>query len=326
MNKKEYIKAVDKITAPGELLDRIEALNVPAKKKMPVWKTVTVVAACFVAVIIGFSGILGGSLKAGSDMIEEENGHFTGLSDSVADMEEKPSDSFTEYSNTTATSNRKIVKNAILSIRTKNYDTFMNGVKQKIELYEGYIVKSQEYNYDNSSNRNADMEVKIPAEKLEEFIEELAAIGTVTSKIIESTDITDSYIDVESRINALETEEEALLGLLQKAESLKDVIDLQERLSMVRSDLEGMKVQKKSYDGMVAYSGVTLDISEVERVVEGNDTFFGHVKEKLMNNLYDIADFFIDFSINLIAALPYIAIIGVVAAVVIIIVKKIRKR
>lgn len=330
MNKKDYIRAVDNITAPGTLLEKIEALDAPAKKKMPLWKTITAVAACFVAVIIAFSGIVGGSLRAGSEgdrLVVEENfsegGIFT--QDFAADMESS-ADNVVTNTSSAATSNRKIVKNATLSIKTKNYDVFIKELHSKIELYEGFVEQSQEYNYDNASNRHANMNVKIPAEKLEKFIEELEVIGTITSKTVESVDITDSYIDVESRIKALETEEETLLTLLEKAESLNDVIDLQERLSEVRADLEGMKAQKQSYDGMISYSKITLDINEVERVVEGNDTFFGQVKEKLMNNVYDIVDFFIDFAMNLIAALPYIVIIGVVAVAVIIIVKKIRKR
>ncbi len=328
MNKKDYINAVDNITAPKGLLDRIEALDTPVKKKTPVWKTVTAVAACFVAVIIAFSGIVGGSLKASDegDRLVAENDYGL-MFDSVADMEEKPSsDVITDSSSTVGTTNRKIVKTATLSIKTKNYEEFMANINSKLEKYEGYVEQSQEYNYDNNSNRHADMDVKIPADKLEGFIEELASIGTITSKTITSDDITDSYIDVESRIKALETEKETLLALLGKAESLSDVIELQERLSEVNSDLESMKAQKQSYDGMVAYSGVHLDISEVERVVESDNTFFGEVKEKLMNNIYDLGDFFREFAINLIAALPYIAIVGVVAAVVIIIVKKVRKR
>ena len=330
MNKKEYMKAVDNIIAPDTLLEKIEALDAPSKKKMPVWKTVTAVAACFVAVIIAFSGIVGGSLKASDEgILQEGNSYYNGIFDDVADLEESPSEGsgvITNTSSTSAIANRKIVKNATLNIKTKGYDEFITALQQKIELYEGYVEQSQEYNYNNSIDRHADMTVKIPAEKLEEFIEEIALIGTITSKTIESVDITDSYIDVQSRIKALETEEETLLGLLKKAESLTDVIELQERLSTVRSDLERMKAQKQSYDGMVSYSAVALDINEVERVVEADNTFWGDVKEKLMNNLYDLADFFREATINLIASMPYLIIIGAVAVVAIIIVKKIRKR
>ena len=327
MNKNEYIKAVNSITTPKSLIDKIEALETVEKKKKSVFKTVTAVAACFIAVMIAFSGIVGGTLMASEgDMAYNNLSTSTAYGVTAAAPPSVSVDASTSNTGYAVVTDRKIVKNAALSIKTKSYDTLLADVKQKIEQYGGYIEQSQEYNYDNASNRNANMNVKVPADKLEKFIDELAAIGTITSKTIASNDITDSYIDVESRIKALETEEETLLGLLKKAESLTDVIELQKRLSTVRADLERIKAQKQSYDGMVAYSGVTLDINEVERVVEGDDTFFGEVKEKLMNNLYDLGDFFREFAINFIAALPYIAILGVVAVVVIVIVKKVRKR
>ncbi len=330
MNKKEYIKAVDNITAPKELLDKIEDLQLLPKKKKSVLKTVTTIAACFVAVILAFSGIMGGTLKASeSDKVYNYGSSYNNVTQSYApestDIADSIADSATDESSS-ATADRKIIKTAQVSIKTKNYDTLMSEIKQKIEQYGGYVEQSQEYNYDSVSNRNAYMYIKIPADKLEQFIEELEAIGTVVSKVIESDDITDSYIDVESRINALETEEKTLLAILEKAENLTDVIELQNRLSAVRSDLESMKAKKQHYDGKIAYSGISLDINEVERVVEGDDTFFGEVKERLMNNLYDLGDFLRELTISLIASLPYIAIVGVIAAVVIIIIKKSRKR
>ena len=190
-------------------------------------------------------------------------------------------------------------------------------IKEKIQVALGYGDLSENAEYDEARNDQG---------KLEAFIEELSQIGTITSKSISSEDITDSYIDVESRIKALEIEENTLLGLLKKAESLKDVIEIQDRLSEVRTDLESMKSKKQSYDGMVAYSGVSLNINEVERVVEGGDTFFGQIKEKLLRNLYCLADFFRTLAINLIASLPYIAVVGVAFVIVIVVLRKIRKR
>lgn len=329
MNKKDYITAVDKITAPQSLLDKIESLDPPAKKKAPLWKTITAVAACFVAVIIAFSGIMGTTLKAeredfATDMLAD-NGFTGGTYDGGAD-ESYSSQSANISVTAKPTGDRKIIKTASVSVRTKEYDTFMTALNQKIEQYKGYIESSEEYNYDYNSNRNSTLQLKIPAESLDKFIKELEAIGTVTSKTVTSSDITDSYINTESRIKALETEEETLLNILKKAENLSDVIQLQDRLSQVRADLDSLNAQKQSYDGMIDYSGVSLNINEVERVVEGDGSFFGEVKEKLLNNLYDLGDFFRESAINLIAAIPYIAIIGVVAVVVILIVKKVRRR
>lgn len=327
MNKNDYIKAVNNIAAPKELVEKIEALETPAKKKKSFLKTLTAVAACFVAVILAFSGIVGGSLKASDSDAKYNNiGNMNGNYAPMAPGALADSTQSSTNTETSVTTERKIVKTAVLSIKTKNYDELLADIRQKIDNYGGYIEQSQEYNYDSASNRNANMDVRIPADKLEIFIEELSSMGTITSKTVSSDDVTDSYIDIESRINALETEEKTLLGILEKAESLTDVIELQKRLSAVRADLEGMKAKKQSYDGMVAYSGVSLDIREVERVVEGDDSFFGEVKERLLNNLYDLGDFLRELAISLISSLPYIAIVGVIAAVVIIIIKKVRKR
>lgn len=326
MNKNDYIKAVNNITAPKTLVDKIEALEAVEKKKKSVFKTVAAVAVCFVAVIIAFSGIVGGTLMASEGDMAYNN---IGTSLSYGATAGAPSlsvNASTSNTGSEVTTDRKIVKTAALSIKTKSYDVLLADIKQKIEQYGGYIEQSQEYNFDSGSNRSVDMDVKVPADKLEQFIEELSLIGTVTSKTVSSDDITDSYIDVESRIKALETEEKTLLGILEKAESLTDVIELQKRLSTVRTDLEAMKAKKQSYDSMVAYSEVFLDINEVERVVEGGETFLGEVKERLMNNLYDLGDFLRELAINLIASSPYIVIFGAVAAVVLVIVKKRRKR
>ncbi len=330
MNKKDYISAVDKIKAPDSLVEKIGELEQPDKKKTPMWKKVTAIAACFVAVVIAFSGTMGTAFKAES----EDNGTVgnrydmlaDGFSDDAGDSIVSQSATGSSGSSINVTADRKIIKSGSIGIRTKNYDTFITALNQKITQYGGYIESSQEYNYGGTANRNAAMSVRIPADKLDAFINELSVIGTVVSKEISSSDITDSYIATESRIKALETEEKTLLGLLEKAGSLTDVIQLQDRLSEIRSELESLKNQKKSYDSQVSYSSLMLDISEVERVVEGGDSFFGEVKERLLNNLYDLGDFFTELAINLIAAVPYIAIAGIVVAVVIIIIKKVKKR
>lgn len=323
MNKKDYISAVDKIKAPDSLAEKISDMQDIPKKKAPLWKTVTAVAACFVAVVVAFSGIMGVSLSA-----SKENDSYNILADGYDGAYTESSQSGSTTADDAAgavTTDRKIIKNAYVTIRTKEYDIFITALNKKLEQYEGYIEASQEYNYETSSGRSAIMHLRIPAQSLEKFIEELSVSGTITTKQISSSDITDSYIATESRINALSTEEKTLLGLLEKAESLSDVIELQDRLSQVRSELETLRNQKKSYDSQVSYSALQLDVSEVERVVEGGDTFFGEIKEKLLNNLYDLGDFFRAFAVNLIAGIPYIVIIGIVVAVIVIIIKKKRR-
>lgn len=133
---------------------------------------------------------------------------------------------------------RKIIKNAVISIRTNNIDSFISSVNRDVNKTGGFV---EELYDDTGKNRNVNMTLKIPADKLDEFLNSLSAKGTVESKNISNSDITDSYIETQSKINALEAEEKALLKLLESAENLSDVISLQDRLSQVRESLKAAK-------------------------------------------------------------------------------------
>ena len=73
------------------------------------------------------------------------------------------------------------------------------------------------------------------------------------------------YVDAQSRLKALRTEQEALLALLEKATSLSDILTLQEKLTGVRGDIESYETKLRTMETLVAYSTVTLRLSEVEK-------------------------------------------------------------
>ena len=146
----------------------------------------------------------------------------------------------------------------------------------------------------------------------------------MTSKNESVEDITLQYVDVESHKKALETEQERLLELLEKAESMEDIITIESRLSEVRYELQSYESRLRTYDNKVNYSTVSIDICEVERVSRTPEkkTFFGEIKERLSDNFYDIGQGIRSFAIWFISSLPYLVIW---VAVIFIIVKLVRK-
>ena len=168
--------------------------------------------------------------------------------------------------------------------------------------------------------------VCVPAEKLDEFLDFLEKSGTITSKNVETADVTDDYTDTESQIKALETEEKALLGILEKCENVQDTMNVQERLTSVRGELESLKSQKKNYDQRIAYSEVLINISEVERVKKTPTSFGSQVSEKFSESLYNIGQFFRNLGVFVLGASPYFVIAAVVIVVAVIIIKKKRNK
>ena len=120
-------------------------------------------------------------------------------------------------------------------METKNADELIKNINSQISSLKGYTSSLNQSKYDGYLT--VDTNVCVPAEKLEEFIDFLEKTGAITSKNIETLDVTDNYTNTESQIKALETEEKALLGILAKCETVQDTMSVQERLASVRGEL-----------------------------------------------------------------------------------------
>ncbi len=222
--------------------------------------------------------------------------------------------------------NRKIVRNAEISLSTEKYNDTIKAIYNSLEKYQGYIEESDEDNNGYNNTRYMTLIVRVPAEKLDIFLTSMDGIATINSKSVSSDDITNSYVDTESRLKALETEQETLLGLLEKAESLSDVLSIQDRLTSVRSNIKYYQSIMNEYNDELEYSKVSIYINEVSREVEQGEGFFAQIFAGLKNNLYSIGHGAKNFLIWLITSIPYILIFVAVFFIIKKIVKKIKRK
>ena len=107
-----------------------------------------------------------------------------------------------------AQNGRKLIKTIRLEMQTKDFDTLTAGIRNKIQEMNGYIESSSVWgnSYTGSSTRSSDYTVRIPQDRLDEFIDVVSGLGNVTYKNESVEDVTLQYVDVESRQKALETE------------------------------------------------------------------------------------------------------------------------
>lgn len=326
-NKKNYIMQVDNITAPDSLKESIKSnCRSEIKPKKTAVKVLSAIAACLI-VIIGITAV--GSIgmeKTSYDTASESENYYSESNVQCYTKTEAMSlsDSAENDVLTYGTeSTRKIIKNAELYVQTKDYNKFITDLNEKINTFEGYTDSLNENNY---SNKSASIVVRIPAENLEKFLSGVEKIGTIQSKNISKTDVTDSYIDIESHITALDTEEKALLKILENCKTVSETIEVQSRLSEVRAEAEKYKSQKKDYDSKISYSTVTIEITEEERIIKSNGTFSSQLKEKFNDSIYNIGNFFKTLALTILGDILYILIIGAIAAVVVVIIKKKKKK
>ena len=127
-------------------------------------------------------------------------------------------------------------------------------------------------------------------------------------------------------MTALETEKASLEKLLAAAETLEDIIKIQDRLTDVIYEIESYQSQLRTYDNLIDFTTITIYISEVEKVsVVEEQTVWQEIGTKLSNNFSDIGDGAVAIFVFLVSNIPYLVILGVVAGVAIMIGKKIKK-
>lgn len=220
------------------------------------------------------------------------------------------------------TSNRKLITTVNLSAETDDLDSTVNEVERKVKELGGYIESSNVYNGSGSyrSSRSASLTARIPATRLDEFVESIEGSNNIVSKSVNVDDVTLSYVDIESRKNSLKTEEKRLLEILEKAETVEDIITIEDKLANVRYELESIESQLRSYDNRVDYSTVYLDIDEVAifTPVE-KEGAFARMGKGFMQSLKDVAEGLVEFCVWFVTHIPQIIVLIIVVLIFILI-------
>lgn len=172
----------------------------------------------------------------------------------------------------------------------------------------GYIesssISNSSYASSTSAARSARLTARIPSEKLDGYLAGISKQSNVTRKSESTEDVTLQYVDLQSHKKALLAEQESLLSMMEQAESIEDIIAINEQLTDVRYQIESMESQLRTYDNQVDYSTVNLYIDEVERYTPGAAKSAGaRIAEGFSANIYRVGSFFKNFAIEFIILL-----------------------
>ena len=239
----------------------------------------------------------------------------------------------TQTTENASTSNRKLIRNASISVETKEFDSLLANVDAKIKELGGY-VENMNGNYGSKyesyrSNKSANITARIPAAKLDEFIGAVGEQANITSKSESVTDVTLDYVDMESHKKMLIEEQNRLLEFLDRADTVEEIISLEDRLTNVKYQIDSMESQLRTYDNKVDYSTVTIDIKEVidyTPVVEEEKTPGERMAEGFMESLRSIGIAFREFGVWFVINVPYIILLAIVAAVALLIIRAVNKK
>ena len=224
---------------------------------------------------------------------------------------------------------RKLIRTFELDAETTDFDNLVAQLQQETQSLGGYVESSyvNGNSYYTENSRYASLTLRIPKDKTDDFLGTVGEIANVTSRSENVEDVTLTYTDMKSHVEALQAEQEQLMKLMEQAKTVEDTMSIQSRLTDVRYELESYMSQLKVYDNQVDYDTVNISIQEVKNETPTGELPIGQkMVNGLKNSLRAIAESAKNLCIWFVASIPYFVILFVVIFAVVSIIKKIRKK
>lgn len=220
---------------------------------------------------------------------------------------------------------RKLITTAHITAETEDYDEAMAWVEQELAQAGGYAENSETYAY-NLTSRSCQMTLRVPADRLDSFLAALDEHCNVVERSIQEDDVTLDYVDTESHKEALLVEQERLLELLAQANKLEDILSIEDRLTQVRYQLQNYESALRTYDSQIEYSTIHISLQEVRELTEPEPESWGsRAVRGMRENAKAIAVFFQELGLLVVAHLPVLGLLGVVAALALLFTRKPRR-
>ena len=221
---------------------------------------------------------------------------------------------------------QKLIKTVHMDVETEDLEALLPQINEKIASLGGYIENQELYNgssYSSYRHRNANLTVRVPARNLNGFVEDVKGVSNVVTYNESTENVTLQYVSTESRVKALEVEQERLLELLAKAENMSDLLEIESRLTDVRYELENVTSQLRVLSNQVDYATIHLYISQVKVYTEVEEqTVWQRIGSGFKENLRDMGEDLTDFFVWFVTYSPQLIFWCVIIAVALKILKK----
>ena len=223
---------------------------------------------------------------------------------------------------------QKIVYTGNLSIQTLEYEKSAASIRKKIKDAGGFSEAESErdndyYWYSHSSGsgntRYLSITARIPSEKFEDFINSLSGDGKVMNRSVNAENISQVYANKETYKKSLEKEQERLLEMMDKAQTIEEMITVESRLSEVERQLNVYKTDLAQMDKDVEFSTVYIELTEVKRYTEevSSTTFGEELKYAFEDAISSFKNFCEGIILFVVRNFPYLIILAVIIVLIV---------
>lgn len=201
----------------------------------------------------------------------------------------------------------KIIKSANITIEAGNAFSVFTEISEMAESAGGFVQDSSIY------EENGKLTLRIPTAKADVFLKEIRESYEIKNFSENSKDVSDEYTDNQSRLESARTALKRYQELLSKANSIDEILRVQDRIDDITADIESYEALKASYDSKVAYETIVININNS---IITEDNRWSDLSESLSDGMFLGFAVFLHVLIILLYCLPFIVAIIVIIVLV----------
>ena len=154
-----------------------------------------------------------------------------------------------------------LIKNATVTVECADAGKASETLRASLQANNAYVSNLNEF-LDSLGRRTITLQVRVPADKFDQSMLSLESIGKVLNKQVSTEDVTEEYVDTESRTRNLKKTEERLLDHLNRAAELEDILRVENELTRVREQIERMDGRLRYLTNRVSFSTISITLQE----------------------------------------------------------------
>jgi hypothetical protein len=188
---------------------------------------------------------------------------------------------------------KKIIKDGRLGLKVQDIKSAKAGVDALVKNHEGYYANENFNNTDFELSYN--LKIRIPSANFEKFISDIeAGEGEIQYKAIDARDVTDQFIDLETRLENKKSYLNRYSDLLKRANTIREILDIEEKIRGLEEEIESTTGRLKYLSDLVDYSTLDLTITEKKDFKfnpASRDKFTEKFKQSITKGWYGLVDF-----------------------------------
>jgi hypothetical protein len=209
----------------------------------------------------------------------------------------------------------KLIKNASIQIEVEkgSFEKVFFQVASLADQNNGYVSNSQSYSDSEGNMTSGQITIRVDKANFDAVLNKIKAMGKVMNVNITVSDVTQEYVDNESRLKNLDSQRASLLKLMDQSVTVKDSIEIQRELSNVEGQIEVIKGRQNYLDNLIGYSTIDVYLAEPQAITESTEGgFLGAIRRGAKGALTVVRV----VAMALVAISPLLVIAGIILIII----------